>query len=97
MCQFVLCLLKKRRRRNRQADLTINPVPVVFVIALGMACHQINPPPMTSTSIRNISPGMQITQCATTVCTQNGDELCFLSSPGVLYSHVTDHEEGVCS
>lgn len=52
-----------------------------------------------STSIRNISPGMQITHCATTgvKCTQNGDELYFLSSLGVLYSHVTDHEEGVCA
>lgn len=59
MCQFVI---KKREERGRLAGLTINPASFVIFFALGMACHQINLPAMTSTSIRNILPGMQITQ-----------------------------------
>lgn len=66
--------------------LTINPDCFVFAVALGMACHQINLPPMTSTSTRNILPGNQITQmCFTAV--QKTEISLFSSSNGDAMGH----------
>lgn len=47
-------------------ELTINSDSFVFAVALGMACHQINLPLMTSTSTRNILPGNQFVQMSLT-------------------------------
>lgn len=59
-----------------------------------MACHQINLPPMTSTSTRNISPGNQITQTCSTAGEETEINILFILRRSLETGQERQNEEG---